>query len=384
MNQKIYGDPDTINLVKNARPGDPHVYINMEAIAELPDQYEVHFNKVTFDPKNDFDDVGGSYMPSPRVMNDIAEARGIEGTNDIKIESIIEEIDINPLLCKPLGSEPTIRKTIVGKRAVKTGRVLNEDGTWRTSDPCTVDFNAWERCLIEWTKEEEATNGYDPQIVKNGPYEYFKKKYNGQYYQKGQYAYPIKYISPYTRQRHFAEMMKFAQRQADTKARHIVIRVLAGLKTGYTEEEIKDGYFIFAKIRRSRQILQLETAADLQARAQGITSRGDNAQAMLFGPSDNAEPAITIVEEEWPTHETQSDPEPVPTRRDLLIGIFEEYKKNNFITGDKIGKVDACLKWLNDTMNAEDDVTFWKKSVGILKEIEETIPVDMRMRHSLY
>ena len=128
--KQIYGDENTINRVKTARPGDPHIYVNMEAINELPDEYEVRLKKVIFDFNKDFDKVGnGNYMPSASLMNKIAEARGIEGTNDIQVLSIYEVININPLLCKPLDAEPTVRKQLVAKRVIKTGKVLNEDGT---------------------------------------------------------------------------------------------------------------------------------------------------------------------------------------------------------------------------------------------------------------
>lgn len=382
--KQIYGDDTTIKRAKEARPGDPHVYVNMEAINELPDEYEVHLERVTFNFDKDFDDVGnGNCMPSPSLMNKIAEARGIEGTSDVEIKSIIEDIDINPLLMKPLGSEPTIRRQIVGKRVIKTGKVLNEDGTWRKSDPCSVDYNVWDRCLIDWTKEEEATQGYNSSIVKNGEYTSFSKKKSGPHYIKGNYAYPLKYNTPYARQRHLAESMKFAQRMADTKARHVVIRVLAGLKTGYKKDELTDGFFIFAKIRRSREILKLETAADLQARSQGLTAPAEESQKMLFGP-DEKEPAITIVEEtenDWPSEEPETPP---PTLRELLIGIFIEYQKNNFIKDDKKNNTDRVIKWLEKTQNAEEDQVYWPKALNVLKDLEKTIPEEMRMKHSLY
>jgi hypothetical protein len=380
--KQIYGDESTINRVKNARPGDPHIYVNMDAINELPDEYEVRLEKVVFDFEKDFDDVGnGNYMPSPSLMNKIAEARGIEGTNDVQVLSIYEEININSLLCKPLDAEPTVRKQLVAKRVIKTGKVLNEDGTWRSSDPCSVDYNVWERCLIDWMKEEELTNGYDNSIVKNGEYSYFKEKRNGPHYLKGQYAYPIKYMTQYQRQRHLAEAMKFAQRIADTKARHIVIRVLAGLKTGYQKDELKDGFFIFAKIRRSREILKLETAADLNARSRGLTAPADESQSLLYGPDQDAEPAITLVDE--PVFPSNKE-EPVPTLCRLLIGILEEYKKNMLIPDDKKDVAAKVLSWLENNPEAEKDEKYWSRAINILKDIEISIPQEMRMRHSLY
>jgi len=386
MASKIYGDPATLKQAREAKPGDPHVYVNMEAIQELPEQFEVQINRVTFDPAKDFDDVGnGTFMPSPRVINDIAEARGIEGANEVKIESIIEEVDICPLMCRPLGSDPMIRRMIVGKRAIKTGRVLNEDGTYRSSDPCCVDYNAWERCLIDWSKEEEATHGYDPKIVKHGKYTAFNKTYEGAYYEKtvGQnvYQYGCKYDNEFKRQRHLAETMKFAQRMADTKARHVVVRVLAGLKTGYTEEDLKAGYFIFGKIRRSREILKLETAADLSARARGITGPGDHAQEMLFGSSAPQ----TEPEPEFPLDVTPApQAEPPKTKREHMIGILEIYTADKVVLPADVESVTKVLAWLNKNSEAEKDAKYWPKAIALLKKVEASVPEPGRIVHKIY
>jgi len=383
--KQIYGDEKTIERVRQAPPGDPHIYVNLEAIDELPEQFEVHLEKVTFDFEKDFVEVGnGNYMPTPSLMNDIAQARGIDGTPDVSTESIIEEIDISPLLCKPLGSEPILRKQVVGKRCVKTGRVLQEDGTYRTSDPCGADFNAWDRCLIEWAKEEEATNGYDSKIVKDGMYEAFGKKIDGKYYEKTYgtktYQYGLKYDNKFKRQRHFAEMMKFAQRQADTKARHIVIRVLAGLKTGYQKDEIKDGYFIFPKIRRSRLLLKMETAADLQARSKGITTKAEQATTLLFGGEQKEEEPFTFPDEPKQQEEKKVSP------RDHLIAILEAYKKDGMIVVDVLPNVEKLLSWLSKEKEPEktDNGRYWERALMILKQVEQSIPEEARIDHQLY
>lgn len=383
MSTRIYGDKDTIERARRAKPGDPHVYVNMEAIMELPEQFEVHIEKVKFDFNQDFVDVGGTFMPTPKLMNAIAEARGIEGTTEIHVESIIEEVDINPLLCKPLDAEPTIRRMIVGKRSIKTGKVLNEDGTWRQSDPCAVDYNAWERCLIEWSKEEEITDGYNTagrKVNQGGNTFYERQWYNKEKRQTESGAYYPKYDNRFKRQRHLTEAMKFAQRQADTKARNIVIRVLAGLKTGYQKDELKDGYFIFPRIRRSREILKLETAADLQARAKGLTGRGDQATALLFGPSEASAPQ----EDDFPT-----DPEPEPAKKEIskrehMVAILKAYQKDDLIAADLKESAVKVIAWLEKTPDAEQDAKYWPKAIEIHRKIETKIPSEGRIDHKIF
>ena len=49
------------------KPGDPSVYINFDAIADLPDEYEAVITEVLFDPKKleeFFANVGSKANPS--------------------------------------------------------------------------------------------------------------------------------------------------------------------------------------------------------------------------------------------------------------------------------------------------------------------------------
>jgi hypothetical protein len=392
MKAKIYGDEKTLTRVKNAKPGDPCVYVNLEAIDELPDQFEVHIKKVEFDPAKDFDQLGkaDNYMPSPKVMNDIADKRGIEGTAEIRIEAIYEEVNINPMLCKPIEAEPTIRKIIVGKRVIKVGKVLMEDGTYRSSDPCSVDFNVWERCVIDWSEEEEATSGYDPAIVKHGKYTAFEKTFEGAYYEKkfgaSTYQYGCKYENKFKRKSNFDTLMKFAQRQADTKARHVVIRVLAGLKTGYKKSEIAEGAFYFPQIQRSRLMLKMETAARLQAIANGNENR--RPQALLFSPTETEEPRITLADDEPEPFAVPDIEQPVvKTKRERLIDTLTTYQKENVIPAAWAENVKAMLSWLTSAKDADTNSAMekhWVKCIGNLIVIEKAIPEAARVRHELY
>jgi hypothetical protein len=241
---RIIGDEKTINQARKAGAGSPNVYINWDAIDSLPEQFEAVISKVTFDPKKDWSDVGnGNHMPNPDVVYDIANACGISGESASNIEPVYMEVNYNELERLP-GFNSV--KMCVGYKSVKQSWVLNEDGTRRQSSPCSAVYNAWDRALGMWAKEEKYTDGYS---------------------KKGKF--PNKYESKYDRKAHFYELLKFAQKIAETQAFFKTIRELAGMKTGYTAEDLKDGYMIFYKIRISQKALKLEHAARLQFLAGG-------------------------------------------------------------------------------------------------------------------
>ncbi len=155
---QIYGDPEAIKRAEAAKAGDKSIYINMDAIRELPDEYEAVVTEVAVDPKNlkaDFSDVGsGNWMPQTQLMYRIAEACGIGGGDRSVSKPIVEEIDINPMLMLGMTEVPTVRKMTVGRSVTKFSTRMQEDGTPRTSSPCNAEYNVWDRCLEEWAKEE--------------------------------------------------------------------------------------------------------------------------------------------------------------------------------------------------------------------------------------
>ena len=359
---RIIGDPETIKRVENAKPGDKSMYINLDAIRELPDEYEIVLTEIRFDPKNlkaDFSDVGNkTWMPTPQLMYRIAEAKGIHGGEKSISEPVIEDIDINPLLMAPLTQAPTIQRRTVGRKVTKYSTVVEEDGTLRRSSPCTCLYNVWERCCEAWSKEEFYTDGY-----------------------KKAGAYPNKYDTPLKRKLHFDSEMKFAHAKAETKAHEKTIRELAGLMTGYSETDLKDGRLVFAKVRRSAMALKLETAARVDAIRRGVSAPAP--VEALFG----AEPAAQI-EAPPPSDIEFAPPEPEPvaqkSKRDEMLAVLQVYKAENRVPVDDMKAVDSMIAWLDKTPDADTNPThaaWWSKCVKNLETIEQKIPAVGRLEH---
>lgn len=364
---KIFGNKETINRAKNAKPGDKSTYINFEAINDLPEGYEVVVTEVKFDPKNlgdDFSNVGSKekpkWMPQPHLMYKIAEACGISGGDDSIVEPLMETVDVNDMAMKPIDAEPTYRKMKVGAKVVKYATRIQEDGTPLRSSQCTIEFNVWDRCLELWSKEEMYTDGYTKSS-----------------------KYPNKYDTPHKRKAHFQSEMKFAHAKAETKAYLKAIRELAGLMTGYKTEDLKDGILIFSKIRRSREVLRMETAARLQAISRG---NGSTATAMLFGDT---------APESLPDITTEPEPEPEPdifdaepgdpekSNQDKFIAALNEYIKNDLIVSEQSDTAMKLLNWLTGTPDAENS-NIWSKAIKKLEIIEQKIPEEGRVDHNLY
>ena len=281
MSKKIYGVASTIKEARAAKPGNQTVLVNWEAIEELPDQFEVKMVKVEFDPKNldkFFTNVGSKTKPKwyPHIdfMYKIAEARGVTG-NDANLDPIYEDVEIDEINMTKTGR---IVKKKVGYVCKKSACVLNEDGTNRTSGERVSIENSWEKCVKMWHNEEAATQGYSPELVKDGEYEYFGKKTGKHYFKiNGKYknATPLKYDTKWKRQCSFDEELDKAAGKADSKSKSKAIREVVGLPTGFESEDLKEGRFIFAKIRRSREILQLESAANLTRISAGKQQQED-------------------------------------------------------------------------------------------------------------
>lgn len=386
---RIYGDKDAIAAAKRAKPGDKKVYINFDAINELPEEFEVVVSKIEFDPKNldaDFSDVGnGHYMPQPQLMYRIAEAKGIRGCQDSITEPVIEEVDINPLLMKGLGEQPIMRKMCVGRKVSKQSKVVEEDGTERSSSLCTCIYNVWERCKELWSREEMDTNGYDDKIVKTGEYEYFGKKKYGPHYKKGQYVFEIKYNLPLKRQLHFDSEMKFAHAKAETKAHEKTIRELAGLMTGYKKNDLSEGKLYFAKVRRSREILKAESAARLSALSKGKQIE-QKPQVSLFGPGEIEEQITQVNPVDFPVVEEKKESilKDKP-KWEQFIEVINHYSEENIIPTDIKKSVEKAFDWVfSGKEKAEEHTEYWEKAINILRALENDIPKLGKIEHNLY
>ncbi len=365
---KIYGDKDTIKRAQAAQPGDKTVYINWDAIRELPDQFEVKIVDVKF-TEDDFTNVGSkktpSWYPKTSLMYSIAEARGVSGALNSITETVYEEIDISEMYMD--GKHQIMRKK-VGYIVKKASCVLNEDGTERHSSVRHGVFNAWEECTALWHKEEKATEGYNAKLLKAYPSgdKYYEYTWDGKVNKKS-----LKYDTKWKRTSHFDELMDVAFGQADTKAHLKTIRELAGLPTGFTTEDLKPGLFTFAKITRSREALQLDQAAHLNSIEKGGTGKP---QKLLFGSG-----TIETVEE------TEPEKEPEETNREKLIKAFDYYlnEKDIELTDKDRDSVTNTLAWIKDNAEAESNIPFWKKAIKNLTIIEGPLPEFARFDHGI-
>lgn len=355
MNKNIFGNPESIRRAQNLKSGDHSAYINWDAISELPDEYEVVITEITYNPNDlekDFSDIGNNnYMPTPALMYRIAEACGISGGENSITEPIIEEIDINPMLMKDIESEPTLRKMTVGRRVKKYSTRIQEDGTEIKSSICTSEYNVWERCKELWDKEEIYTEGYTKPS-----------------------KYPPKYDTKFKRKFHFSSEMKFAHAKAETKAHEKSIRELASLQTGYKKEHLTSGSLFFARVRRSRKILQAETAARLAALSgsggnKQIQQENKDATELLFHSEEK--PAFAVIEN-------------TIDRRSHLLAIIENYEEQNYIVDNLKESVNNLTNWLKNNLNAEKDGKYWPRAINMLKKIEAIIPNEGKIDHDFY
>ena len=337
MKSQILGSDDLLRKAKAATPKDKNIYINWEALEELPEQFEAVISAVKFSPdlKASFTDVGsGNWMPKTELMYQIAEAKGISGGDNSITEAVYEDVDINPMLCKPMEDAPTYRRIKVGEKVVKFSTVLEEDGTLRRSSPCTQIYNVWDRCNETWSKDEKYNNGVSK-----------------------------KYKTKFDRKAHFDGEMKFAFAKAETKAYTKTIRELAGLMTGYTSQDLKSGELLFAKIRKSSKALQLEQAANLERISNG-GSKSPSA-SLLFG-----EPEKNVTEDK-PGREIIEEPELTVTPVEEAIAEIECGCNTPFVSGDLKTKLENIVKWLKEQPTA-DQSPHWgdiQKTIGEMREV---------------
>lgn len=231
-----------------------NVFINWDLIDSLPDEMDMIVGELKFDPKrlgDFFTNVGTkdkpSWYPRTEIMYDIATLTGIEGYKNTTVEYVENKVDYNIIFCVKDGPgvKPEERIIKTGVIVKKSATIMEMDGTRRMSPIVSGSFDFWTRACEDFLKEEDYTNSYT------------KKQ---DYY---------KYNTSIKRKRRLLELEKFAVAQADTRAYCKAIRILAGLPTGFSSNDLKDGVLVFSKFLRSRKILKLETAARIQALSQG-------------------------------------------------------------------------------------------------------------------
>lgn len=367
---KIKGDEQTVKRIMEAKPGDPCVYVNMEAVMHLPDDVEPVPVVVKFDPLKDFEDIGDegkpSFYPIPKLMYLIAQERGISQIGNTITETLYEEVNISEQEMSPV---PVIMKMKVGYSCTKTGATLGDDNTQivRTH---SKSFNAWDKCRKAWSTEEMYTEGYS-KLSK----------------------YPNKYDTKWKRRNHFQKMLQHAWSVVDTQSWLKCIRDCACMLTGYQMDQIKEGKFYWIKIRRSEAIRKLETAARLDCIRNG---GGAPALTQQAKPQIEEKPIIQIEEKPLFTDfESSPEPEPVKgkeseketTQRDKLIMTFQYYIEKGLIPNKNdewLIAIKKMLSWLEKNKDAEMQTAKFKSSVDNLKMLEKSIPAEGRLNHGLY
>lgn len=336
----------------NSDPSIKNVFINWDAIDALPDELEVVFSEFFFDPKKldeYFTNVGSdnkpSWYPNTDVFYKIADMCNIVGESEKKVEWIYEEVDINPLLCKSLDDEPTMRKIKTGARVTKQARVLTEDGTWRMCSPESNEFNFFALACIDFLTDEKYKNG--------------------------------NYKTKIDRQLRLKKLEKFAVQQAETKSFCKCIRVLAGLPTGFDTNDLKDGKLVFQKFIKSKRIQKLETAARIDAIRQGKTGELSQTADVLYGENQIEAPRPEIKEESFIEQETKPETKPdtkqaLKTEHEMLRDIIIQYIKPGTANRKRLEKKSGAIDILEKTIlnyNNEDILTL-KDMVQRIEKID--------------
>jgi hypothetical protein len=354
---KIIGDAATIKRIQDAKPGDPCVYVNMEAVMNLPDDVEPVPVVIKFDPHIDFEDIGEegkpSYYPTTKLMYSIAQERGITQIGDTITETLYEEVNIS---VQEMSPTPTIMKMKVGYKCTKTGATLGDDNTpiVRTH---SKSFNAWDKCCKIWAKEEMYTEGYSKPS-----------------------KYPNKYDTKWKRRMHFQKMLEHAWAVVDTQSWLKCIRDCACMLTAYTPEQLKEGKFYWIKIRRSEAIRKLETAARLDA----IRNGGKSPALTAAQPREIAAPEATAAPDDFTLEaEVVQDEPPKLTEREQMHKDLTEWLDKGLIPKaittlsdikDELPKYVSKIIAFLAVIDAEKQVDRWKKAQRVHKEIKVTIP----------
>jgi hypothetical protein len=366
------GKEKAAEVMKNYKLGDKTTFLNMEAIESIPDEFDVIVTEVKFDPRNldkSFTNVGTkdnpSWYPSTELMYEIAHARGVEGTGLSITEYRKEEVDINDMLRKPLEAEPTMRIMEVAVKVTKQSTVLEPDGTYRPSSPCSNEFNYWDRAKIDWLNEEKYSDGY----TKKGKYDF-------------------RYDTALKRKSRYYELKKFALANSETKAFCKTVRELAGLPTGFKTEDLQSGKFVFYKIIRSRMILKMETAARIDAIRRGNTKEIEASGGNVYSDFQIEAPQVEpdIIQEPEPEQEVFGAEAP-PTelsfadkseteKREFLKKILESYLTgpNLTILENIQGAVPVIKSTIKDYMKS--DINGIIDIVGKIESKQGIIKID--------
>src|SRR5574344_1657359 len=395
-------DKNLETKIKSLGPGNPCNLVNWDMFNNIPDLWVADIATVPFKKPEDiknkkFGDFyptrdPDSFMPVPSLMDKIAEAKRIIGLDSASPTQIVAIIDYNIMRCN-FSDVPCITKYPVGWSCTKMGSLQLPDGTLRPSMTVTASHNAWERCCLEWSKEESATDFYKNVSTKNGVKYYSITYPSGKTYQN-----ECKYDTFSKRKKKFDDEMLYAQRKSDTKAREGVIRTLCGMPTGYKLEDLQVGAFYISYIRRSDVAQKAEWAARLQAMSHGI---GDNtASKALFGPADTpeAEPQQQPEQETEPDYtvsddmpesdtadiadqalETQQQSAPKPITGEWMKAAFESYVKGDLVTPANKDTVANLIKWLSTQKNPEKWEAAWNKALKTVETVEAAIPEEMRV-----
>jgi hypothetical protein len=376
---RIIGDTSIINRINAARPGDPVVYINLDFLESLPETFEARAVEVRFKKEESFTNVGSakapSWYPGTKIMYEIGEARGVSTDDVAGLVPFYTEVDISRMEMSP---NPCIMRKHTGYQATKSGRVQQEDGSYRTIVRDHIE-DAWIECTGLWDKEELATEGYARTVEQYG-----KKGYETEWNGKKTW-HECKYDTKWKRRVHFNDLLDKAAGKADTKAKCKVIRELACLKTGYTDDDLKESRFIFAKIVKSTNQVKLEAAAHVDAIRHGI--KDASASKALFAPpaappAPEPEPEVVrnVTPEPDPTPAelaTQAAAEQVDVRREM-IRVLKTYTDNGIIPADMATGTADLVGWLERTEDAATS-KHWTKALSVLAGIEEKLPAEMRI-----
>jgi hypothetical protein len=391
------GKEKILSKYKEMRVQDKTTIINLEAIENLPEEFEPIEVEVYFDP-NDLDksfvNMGSkskpSWYPRTELSNEIAAKRGIEGYGEKIIETVRTEVDINPLLMLPIESPPTIRLMEVGVRVSKRGKVLSEDGTYWPSSLYTKEENFWDDALKAWLQEEEDSENYKKKK--------WTKTFNGK-----TYDYYAKYDTVIRRRKSLLDFKNHALAKADTKSWVKVIRYLAGISNGFATEDLKSGKFTFCKIVKSKTVIKLETAARIDAirngRSGDIEAIGGNVyndfqieapQPHKIGPEVFGVDSFSTIEESEPEPESFGAAPP-PTelsfadkseteKREFLKKILESYLAGPNL--EVLEKIQHAVPVIESTIKdyLKSDIN---GIISIVKTIEEK-PGIIKIDHDIF
>lgn len=375
MSNKIKGSPELLEKVRRATPFNTNIHVNLEALKELPEQYDAVLKAVHFNPNDlekSFTKISGKYMPKTQLMYDIAEARGVRGSNFFIAEDVYQEVNINPMFCKSLLDQPTMRKIHTGCSSTKQAIVTEEDGTESTGSPCTVIDSFWSECLKMWAKEEESTEGYSK--VLDGKYKVFEYGKNvektGRHYlddTKYKNAHPIKFDTQWKRQSFYESQKDLSQNMAQTKSWLKCIREKAGLITAYDPKDLESGELIFSKIVKSSASLKMESLAHMESIAKGTQSK--EKQNILFGTEKNVTENVDVATSgEDKQVETIIEP-PTATPVEEAIAEIDCYFNSPYCADDNFKKkLSGALGWLRKTPDA-DKTDVWATLLADLEVI---------------